>query len=136
MEREALVGDEVTKTCKINQTDMSNVSDGYHTFGELYNHRHLLFLNLVLANPAIAFKTWLNDKREAWEGWFILGINTEFGQIAYHLPEQFWLAAEVKEVEYNFDYDGHTSNDVCARLGMFAMVQIESRMPQWPSLTK
>lgn len=119
-------------TYQIDQTDMNNASDGYHTFGELYDHRNLLFLNLAVANPAIAFKTWLNDKKEAWEGWFILGINTEFGQITYHLPEQFWQAAEVKEVEYNFDYDQHSSDDVCARLSMFAAEQVKSRMPQWP----
>lgn len=121
---------------KINQTDVSNVSDGYHTFGELYDHRNLLFLNLALANPAIAFKTRLNDKKEAWEGWFILGINTEFGQITYHLPDEFWIAAGVKEIEYNFDYDGHNSDDVCNRLSLFAAAQVESRIPQWPLTTK
>ena len=123
-------------TYEVNQTDISKVSDGYHTFGELYDHRNLLFLNLAVANPAIAFKTKLNDKKEEWPGWFILGINTEFGQITYHLPEQLWIAAGVKEVEYNFDYDGHTSDDVCCRLSMFAAAQIESRKAKWPSPTK
>ncbi|KKM72185.1 hypothetical protein LCGC14_1423060 [marine sediment metagenome] len=117
-------------------TNMNNVSDGYHTFGELYKHRHLLFLNLALANPGIAFKTWLNHKKEAWKGWFILGINTEEGQITYHLPEEYWIAAEVREIEYNSDYDGHTSKDVRYRLSRFAVRQVESRKPVWPSPTK
>jgi hypothetical protein len=108
-------------------TNMNNVSDGYHTFGELYDHRNLLFLNLAIANSAIAFKTWLNNKKEAWDGWFILGINTEFGQITYHLPEQFWVAAKVKEIECNSDYDGHTSEDVCCRLSQFAEAEAKSR---------
>ncbi len=117
-------------------TNMNNISDGYHTFGELYEHRYILFLNLALAYSGIAFKTWLNDKKEAWDGWFILGINTEYGQITYHLPEKFWIAAEVREIEYNFDYDGHTSKDVCDRLSRFAVQQVESRKAIWPSPTK
>lgn len=117
-------------------TNMNNVSDGYHTFGELYEHRNLLFLNLAVANPGIAFKTWLNHKKEAWKGWFILGINTEEGEITYHLPEEYWIAAEVREIEYNSGYDGHTSNDVCDRLSRFAVRQVESRKPAWPSPTK
>jgi len=111
--------------------DLKNVSDGYHTFGELYEHRDLLFLNLVVANSAIAFKTRLNDAGEAWEGWFILGMNTEFGQITYHLPEKYWDAAEVKEIERNFDYDGHTPDDVLERLGKFAIEMVESKKPSW-----
>lgn len=109
-------------------TDMGEVSDGYHTFNQLYDHRNLLFINLVVANPAIAFKTWLNDKKEKWEGWFILGINTERGQITYHLPERFWDMAPVTEVEYNFDYDGHISEDVCERLAHFARDVYQSRL--------
>jgi hypothetical protein len=27
--------------------DMGDVSDGYHTFNELYEHRHMLFLMLM-----------------------------------------------------------------------------------------
>ncbi len=101
-------------------TNMDNVSDGYHTFGELYKHRVLLFINLAICNFGIAFKTRLNDKKEAWDGWFILGINTEFGQITYHVPNRYWEAINVREDEYNWDYDGHTSDDVCDRLLLFA----------------
>lgn len=99
---------------------VEDMSDGYHTFNELYQHRHVLFINLVLRNLPISFKTKLNDKKEAWEGWFILGMNTEFGQITYHLPVTYWDMVSVKEVEYNFDYDGHTPEDVVDRLTWFA----------------
>lgn len=111
------------------KVDIGEISDGYHTFNQLYDHRNLLFLNLVTANPALSFKTWLNDKKEKREGWFILGMNTEHGQITYHLPAQFWDMAVVKEVEYNFDYDGHASDDVCERLALFARGVHRSRMP-------
>lgn len=112
-------------------TDMGEVSDGYHTFNQLYLHRYLLFLNLTVANPALSFKTRLNDKKEEWEGWFILGMETEYGQITYHLPAKLWDMAPVKELEYNFDYDGHTSSDVCERLTLFARDVNRSRMAQY-----
>jgi len=105
-------------------TDMGKVSDGYHTFNELYEHRNLLFLNLAASNPEIAFKTRLDDKKEKYGGWFILGINTEYGQITYHLPEKYWEEARVKEMEYNYDYDGHTAYDVCHRLLFFVRDQV------------
>lgn len=111
--------------------DMGEISDGHHTFNELYDHRNLLFLNLITANPEISFKTWLNDKKEREDGWFILGMNTEHGQITYHLPDKFWDMACVKETEYNFDYDGHTSADVCERLAHFSRDVFRSRMPNY-----
>jgi len=92
------------------------ISDGYHTFDELYEHRHILFINVLKAHQHAAFKTWLNDKKEAWEGWFICGMNTTYGQITYHLPEKYWSMLDVREVEYNHDYDGHTSSDALCRL--------------------
>lgn len=38
----------MSKTFKIQNND---ISDGYHTFDELYEHRVLLYLNLCLHNP-------------------------------------------------------------------------------------
>ncbi len=108
--------------------EIGGLSDGCHTFNELYRHRNLLFINLVMANPAISFKTMLNDKKEKWDGWFILGMNTEFGQITYHLPEKYWDIAKVKEIECNSEYDGHTSEDVLSRLGYFAESIFQSRL--------
>lgn len=115
------------------KVDIGEISDGYHTFNQLYDFRNLLFLNLIAANPALAFKTWLNDKKERWEGWFLLGMNTEHGQITCHLPDRFWDMAAVKEIEYNFDYDGHTSDDVCERLAQFSRDVFRSRMANYGS---
>lgn len=98
------------------------VSDGYHTFDELYEHRHVLFINVVLAHRENAFKTWKDDKGETWHGWFILGINTEYGQVSYHLPEGYWKLVDVEEIEQNNGYDGYTPSDVLMRLSQMASV--------------
>lgn len=93
-----------------------NISDGYHTFNELYEHRHALYLNVVNTHRDMAFKTLRNSAGEAWDGWFILGMNTPYGQISYHLPMVYWDKADVREIERNDDYDGHTAQDTVERL--------------------
>ena len=94
-----------------------DVSDGYHTFNELYDHRCLLWINLCLSHPDNCFKTNRDDKGSVWPGWFILGMNTQHGMMTYHIPVQYWqLLDSIKEIESNKDYDGHTSDDVLDRL--------------------
>jgi hypothetical protein len=92
-------------------------SDGYHTFNELYEHRHTLFAIVLRSHPQSAWKTWREQNGEIWEGWFIAGLNTEFGQVSYHLPAEWWeRLPDVREIERNSGYDGHTSADVLERL--------------------
>ena len=101
--------------------DVSEISDGYHTFNKLYDHRHVLFINVLNKNSKIAFKTRRNDYNEKIENWFIAGLNTEFCQITYHLPEKYWLYLKVKEVPNNKDYDNHSSKKVYIRLLQFSL---------------
>lgn len=96
--------------------DVSQVSDGYHTFEELYEHRHLLFINLMTAYEYCAYKTRRNDKGEEIKGWFIAGLDLSSGQITYHLPEKYWEQLTVTEYDSNLQYDGHSSQDVLQRL--------------------
>lgn len=99
-----------------------DTSDGYHTFNELYEHRHALFALLLegmdeVYLPATVWKTWRNKEGEIWDGWFIAGMNTKHGQVSYHLPAEWWdRLPNVPEIEQNADYDGHSANDVLERL--------------------
>lgn len=95
------------KTFKIVNGD---VSDGYHTFDELYEHRCLLFINLCLTAPTQA--AWKPD----YEGWFCLYFETPFGQISYHIPERYLPLVEGTIHRNATTYDGHTSHDVIQRL--------------------
>lgn len=112
MSKEALINNLIKKE----EVDTNLISDGYHTFGQLYEHRIELF---------IALARWVNDhslipvwKFKTEEGWFLLGINTEGDkQITYHLPMSKW-----EETKFAYtrlikpEWDGHTSNDVLERL--------------------
>lgn len=110
--------------------DTNKISDGYHTFGELYEHRIELFIaicrivaevTLVLPRAQEVPPVWKSLKQsngEEFEGWFLLGMGTEKGtQITYHLPFSKWQECKfAKTVDCAPDWDGHTSADVLERL--------------------
>lgn len=95
------------------------MSDGYHTFEELYDHRCTLFLALMKAVPEIAWISKLHDDGSSFDGWFIAGMNLATGTVTYHLPAGMWsLACETgaKPLERAPKWDGHTSADVVKRV--------------------
>lgn len=101
-------------------------SDGYHTFDELYSHRHALFAVLLYDYQVLAWKTWKTADGRTTDGWFIAGIDTPWGQISYHMPAAWWERLKhVREIERNEDYDGHSSADVIERLWQVATFELE-----------
>lgn len=114
----------VEKAFKAVVTDAGvDVSDGYHTFDELYEHRFLLYCALLteLARSRHCWKSkthWIGAKLEpVWAGWFAAGTTLNGKQISYHLPLRFWdLIPSIQAVERAPEFDGHTSADVLARI--------------------
>lgn len=106
----------VREDCK--PTD--ETSDGYHTFNELYEHRHALFLALMSENKGFAWMSRCHDDGSATEGWFVAGIHLPgVGMVTYHLPERLWdmaLRTDCDVVATAPKWDGHTSADVVERL--------------------
>lgn len=97
--------------------DKGEISDGYHTFNELYEHRHILFLHALMANRNKAWRSKYHSDGKMMAGWFIAGLETELGQATYHLPERMWaLFGGIKEVPTAPEWDGHTSDDVLVRI--------------------
>jgi hypothetical protein len=100
-----------------NVPDTSLVSDGYHTFGELYEHRIALFIALCHMAPRLAWKSHTQSDGTVLDGWFIAGMRKKPGdQISYHLPASYWDKLGVPELEKAPEWDGHTSSDVVQRL--------------------
>jgi hypothetical protein len=99
---------------------LADVSDGYHTLEELYEHRHLLFLALCKAlNDNIAWKSELHHDGSYLKDWFIVGLNLDGKDITYHMPMRLWDLAEktgVPTVDRAPEWDGHTPADVLQRL--------------------
>lgn len=111
---------------KLQIPDGVDVSDGYHTFAELYEHRIALFIALceevdVHTPTGHVWRSKLHSDGSSFEGWFIMGIGTEPGrQISYHLPmskwaDTDWLGTENARAP---EFDGHTSADVLKRLAV------------------
>ena len=101
--------------------ETSEVSDGYHTFGELYEHRCTLFVALMKTNPEISWRAENNDDGSNFEGWFVAGMHLPTGDISYHIPMKMWdLLDNIKTTINAPKFDGHTSNDVVDRLHKWA----------------
>lgn len=114
---------------QIQDYDTNLISDGYHTFGELYEHRYALFIALCqmylkeeydYTDEIKSVNVWKaknNADGTHWDGWFILGLHPDEGeQITYHLPMKYWDQIDCATYEDNPFYDGHTSADVLKRL--------------------
>ena len=89
-----------------------NLSDGYHTYNELYDHRMILFSIICNQNINISWKTKLHEDSTMFKDYFIVGINTPEGPFTYHYHIKHWDKFNILEVERAPYYDGHTPDDI------------------------
>lgn len=103
--------------------DMGEVSDGYHTFNELYRYRMLYnaaFFNLLARNGQVEVcksrKHSDGEKCFGSDDWFIVMAILPTGQVSNHYESKYWDLFDVPERETAFEYDGHTPNEAADRL--------------------
>lgn len=102
-----------------NLKNIGMVSDGYHTFDELYYHRMILFKTICGLFKERAWKSRYNSDGSSDENWFIVGIDTPKGQFTYHYHIKYWdLFADIKELDVAPQYDGHIPDDVIRLLSL------------------
>lgn len=97
------------------------VSDGYHTFDELYEYRMLYNAHAVRAWIAAGWpvvKSWRHsDGEECFGGgWFIVTAELPTGQVSNHYEAQHWGLFHCPEVEVAPAWDGHTPQQAAERL--------------------
>lgn len=101
------------------------VSDGHHTFDELYEHRIFLFLNMCINRKDAWWSKRHSDGKYCFgdqlpTGWVVVGIGKQSGyQITYHMkqtPEVNYFLFRFTELYCAPKFDGHTSEDVVKRL--------------------
>lgn len=97
---------------------MGDMSDGYHSFNELYYHRMMLFSVICNTYKDIAWKSWKHDDGTMFDDYFIVGIDTEEGQYSYHYHKDNWDMFNVKELEYAPEWDGHKPSDITRLLNL------------------
>ncbi len=103
--------------------DVGEVSDGYHTFNELYEFRKVynaaLFNEWAKVGKYDVHKSYRHhDGEECFGGgWFIVVAALPEGQISNHYEAKDWELFDVPEFDKAlFEFDGHTSEDVLHRL--------------------
>lgn len=110
--------------------DVEKMSDGYHTFADLYEQRLILSAALAKNNP----HAWKSKRHEDGSvpfggGWFLLGFDTDAGCYTYHYALKDWDLFQCKELEKGKPWDGHTSKDVRRLLSIPAAGATSAAVP-------
>lgn len=101
------------------EQDMGEVSDGYHTFNELYYYRMLYnaaFFNLLPKEWVHKSKRHHTGEECFGGGWFIVMANLPTGQISNHYELKDWDLFRIPEKEFADEWDGHTPQEAAKRL--------------------
>ena len=131
---------EVSKICAYNdildfinslpqeQEDMGEVSDGYHTFNELYYYRMLYnaaFFNLLPKYMVHKSKKHHDGEECFGGGWFIVMANLPTGQVSNHYELKDWDLFQIPEKEIADEWDGHTPQEAAERLKKYLEISQE-----------
>ena len=105
------------RSLKDSSYDTGRIEDCFHSFDELYDHRTFLFLALLKENDTSWFSM-KHDDGSMFDGMFIAGMETKDGMITYHIEGKYLplFKKYVKEIPSAPKWDGHTPDDVLARL--------------------
>lgn len=105
---------------KLPEDQQGLVSDGFHSFDDLYMHRMFLTYMLCKAKPEMSWKSKQHFDDSIFPGYFIVGFNTPEGTYSYHYELKYWdLFDGVNEVDRAPEYDGHKPEDFARLLSMF-----------------
>lgn len=110
--------------------DIGDLTDGYHTFDELYEFRMLYnaaLFNLmaymageygVSPNNPLPVKSKRHGDGELCfgGGWFVVVVELPTGQISNHYEMKDWHLFQIDEIDKAPEWDGHTPKDVAKRL--------------------
>ena len=100
--------------------EIDDVSDGFHTFRQLYYQRMMLFATIVKQNKDKAWKSLRHEDGELCfgGGWFVVGIDTPEGSYTYHYEDNYYSLFDCIELERGKHWDGHTEKDVTRLLSL------------------
>lgn len=95
-----------------NVDNKGEISDGSHTFDELYYHRMVLFSIICNQNKYEAWKSRTHDDGTMFDDYFIVGITTKEGDYSYHYHKDHWDKFNVRELLNAPPWDGHEPKDI------------------------
>jgi len=92
--------------------NISQISDGSHTFEELYYHRMILFAMICNTYKDKAWKSWRHSDDTMFPDYFIVGITTPDGDYSYHYHKDYWSEFKVHKLVRAPIWDGHEPSDI------------------------
>lgn len=92
--------------------NIGDISDGSHTFDELYFHRMMLFAVICNSYKDNAWKSWKHEDGTMFDDYFIVGITTPKGDYSYHYHKDFWNIFNVVELKNAPKWDGHKPENI------------------------
>ena len=107
-------------------SDVGQISDGYHTFDELYEYRMLY--NAMLFNELAKEKVYdIHKSKRHCDGnfpfdnpdYFVVVAELPTGQISNHYRMKYWDLFKIPEKYKSNEWDGHSPKDVANRMKEF-----------------
>ena len=98
---------------------VGTITDGYHSFDDLYEHRNLLFLNLIVHMDYREEATAYYTEDPNMPGWILVVLETEkLGQISYHMQDGYdQFLKHIPKIPWNeLNWDSRSSLEVSLRL--------------------
>ena len=112
--------------------DKGEISDGYHTFNELYYYRMLYnaaFFNMLPKEWVYKSKKHHDGEDCFGGGWFIVMANLPTGQISNHYELKNWDLFQIPEKEVADKWDGHTPQEAADRLHKYLLEKQGEQKP-------
>lgn len=116
--------------------EKENISDGYHSFKELYSQRITIWkafitsLTLIPNCPYNVYKCKKHHDGTGYDGWFmslVIGANNE--QISYHLPDSEWdTCSGIIYEQAPVPWDGHGCDEVLERIEDINLEMVETNL--------
>lgn len=113
---------DLCETCSDDLRDwLCDNTDGYHTFGELYEYRRVYHAWACRAwvqagYPVVKSKRHGNGDTCFGGGWFIVSAQLPTGQVTNHYEMGYWDEFDVPEVDKAPEWDGHSPQDAAERI--------------------
>lgn len=89
-----------------------DITDGHHTFGELYHCRMVMSAVICNSNSHLAWKSKLHDDGSMFDDSFIVGVETPDGSYTNHYHMEHWDMFTVEILDRARPWDGHTADDI------------------------
>lgn len=109
------------KKIQLEVVNVKEISDGNHTFNDLYEQR--LYLTAALFNAykdkCGKAKRHFDEEEPCFEGkHFLVWIETPEGNYSYHYKIKYWDLFKIPEYEKGPEWDGHSAKDVTRLLSL------------------